>query len=35
MLQVHIAQPDDGARVVAYLVSDEAWLITGNVIHLR
>ena len=32
---VPIAQPDDVARVVAYLVSDEAWLITGNVIHLR
>jgi len=32
---VHIVQPDDVARVVAYLVSDEAWLITGNVIHLR
>lgn len=30
-----IAQPDDVADVIAYLVSDRAALITGNVIHLR
>lgn len=32
---VHIAEPDDVARVIAYLASDEAWLITGNIIRLR
>ena len=32
---VHIAQPDEVARVIAYLVSDEARLITGNVLRLR
>ena len=32
---LHIAQPDDVARVIAYLVSDEATLITGNIVHLR
>ncbi len=31
----HIAQPDDVAAVVAYLASDAARLVTGNVIHLR
>jgi 3-oxoacyl-[acyl-carrier protein] reductase len=31
----HIADPEDVAQVIAYLVSDEAWLITGNVLRLR
>jgi 3-oxoacyl-[acyl-carrier protein] reductase len=30
-----IVQPDDVARIIAYLVSDQAALITGNVIRLR
>ncbi len=32
---IHIAEPDEVARVIAYLVSEEARLVTGNVIHLR
>jgi 3-oxoacyl-[acyl-carrier protein] reductase len=32
---IHIASPDDVARVIAYLVSDDAHLITANRIHLR
>ena len=32
---IHIATPDDVAWVIAYLVSDEARLITGNRLHLR
>jgi 3-oxoacyl-[acyl-carrier protein] reductase len=32
---IHIADPDDVAQVIAYLVSDEARLITANVVHLR
>jgi len=32
---LHVAEPEDVARVIAYLVSDEARWITGNVIHLR
>ena len=32
---IHIANPDDVAHVVAYLVSDLARLITANKIHLR
>jgi 3-oxoacyl-[acyl-carrier protein] reductase len=32
---VHIAQPDEVARVIAYLVSDEARLISGNIVRLR
>jgi 3-oxoacyl-[acyl-carrier protein] reductase len=32
---IHVAQPEEVARVIAYLVSDEARLITANVIHLR
>jgi 3-oxoacyl-[acyl-carrier protein] reductase len=31
----HIASPDEVAEVIAFLVSDEAQLITGNRIHLR
>lgn len=32
---IHVAEPDAVARVIAYLASDEASLITANVIHLR
>ena len=32
---IHIVEPDDVARVIAYLVSDEARLVTANVVHLR
>jgi 3-oxoacyl-[acyl-carrier protein] reductase len=32
---LHIASPDEVAEVIAFLVSDEARLITGNRIHLR
>jgi 3-oxoacyl-[acyl-carrier protein] reductase len=32
---IHIASPDDVAEVIAYLASDAAALITGNVITLR
>jgi 3-oxoacyl-[acyl-carrier protein] reductase len=32
---LHIATPHDVARVIAYLVSDEAGLVTGNRVHLR
>ena len=32
---IRIVEPDEVARVIAYLVSDEARLITGNVVHLR
>lgn len=31
----HIAQPEEVAHVIAYLASDHADLITGNIIHLR
>jgi 3-oxoacyl-[acyl-carrier protein] reductase len=32
---IHIASPDKVAAVIAYLVSEEARLITGNRIQLR
>ena len=32
---VHIADPADVAAVITHLASDEAWLVTGNVIRLR
>ena len=32
---IHVAQPEDIADVIGYLVSDDARLITGNIIHLR
>ncbi len=32
---IHIAQPEEVARVIAYLASNEANLITGNIIRLR
>ena len=32
---IHIASPDEVAEVIAFLVSDEAHLITANRIHLR
>ncbi len=31
----HVARPEEVARVIAYLLSDDAALITANVIHLR
>jgi 3-oxoacyl-[acyl-carrier protein] reductase len=31
----HVASPEDVARVIAFLVSDDAALITANVITLR
>jgi 3-oxoacyl-[acyl-carrier protein] reductase len=32
---IHIASSDGVARVIVYLVSEEARLITGNIVHLR
>jgi 3-oxoacyl-[acyl-carrier protein] reductase len=32
---IHVASPDEVARVITYLVSDDAQLITANRIHLR
>jgi 3-oxoacyl-[acyl-carrier protein] reductase len=32
---VHVAEPEDVADVITYLVSEEAWLLTGNVVRLR
>jgi 3-oxoacyl-[acyl-carrier protein] reductase len=32
---IHIADPEEVAGVIAYLVSDEARLVTANRIHLR
>jgi len=32
---VHIAQPDEVAAVIAYLASEHAYLISGNIIRLR
>lgn len=32
---IHIASPEDVARIIAYLVSDDAHLITANRLHLR
>jgi 3-oxoacyl-[acyl-carrier protein] reductase len=32
---IHIAEPREVADIIAFLASDEARLITGNVIHLR
>jgi 3-oxoacyl-[acyl-carrier protein] reductase len=32
---IHIAEPREVAAIIAFLASDEARLITGNVIHLR
>ncbi len=32
---IHIAQPEEVAEVIAYLVSDHARLVTGNIVHLR
>ena len=32
---IHVASPNDVAEVISYLVSDHAWLVTANRIHLR
>jgi 3-oxoacyl-[acyl-carrier protein] reductase len=32
---IHVASPDEVAGVIAFLVSQDARLITGNRIHLR
>jgi 3-oxoacyl-[acyl-carrier protein] reductase len=32
---VHVAQPEEVAEVIVYLVSDSARLITGNILYLR
>ncbi len=32
---IHVAKPEEVARVIAYLVSDEGRLVTGNIIHLH
>jgi 3-oxoacyl-[acyl-carrier protein] reductase len=32
---IHIAEPEEVAQLIAYLASDAARLITGNVIRLR
>jgi 3-oxoacyl-[acyl-carrier protein] reductase len=32
---LHIVDPEEVARVITFLCSDHAWLITANVIHLR
>lgn len=34
-LMVHVAQSSEVAEVIGWLVSKEAMLMTGNVIHLR
>jgi 3-oxoacyl-[acyl-carrier protein] reductase len=31
----HVAQPHDVAEVIAWLVSDDAYLVTGNIVRLR
>jgi 3-oxoacyl-[acyl-carrier protein] reductase len=31
----HVASPEDVAEVIAYLASDEAWLVSGNIVRLR
>jgi len=32
---IHIAEPSEVADIIAFLASNEARLITGNVFHLR
>ena len=32
---IHVASPEDVADVIVFLCSEQAWLITANVLHLR
>lgn len=32
---IHVARPADVAAVIAFLASDDSWLVTGNIIRLR
>lgn len=32
---IHVAEPDEVAEIIAFLASDHAHLVTGNIVHLR
>ena len=32
---IHVAEPDEVAEIIAFLASDHARLVTGNIVHLR